>query len=710
MAQSPQPQSKIGRKILLGTGAVGIVIALIFGIQTYRNRDQDGTSTNPTVKTDPIDSNIGIESVSGVSGINSRGDTAVSKLLIRLSEGQALPDANVANPLATGTPLTEAEIAAILARLPELVGEEGDKQEFNLPDALIPPPQIGATVDQPFPPPPTETESPLVVDGPLEVLRFTPEGEVGLAPFINVTFNQPMVALTSLESLNGEDIPVTITPELPGVWQWVSPQTLRFEFQSEEVDRLPMATEFVAEIPAGTQSANGNALAETVRWTFSTPPVQMVDSWPMYEPQPLEPIIFIAFDQLIEPTAVLSTIQVTADGNNQTMRLATDEEILADERVSRMVNYSREGYWLALHPERPLPTDSEIIVTIGPDTPSAEGPRLTTDTQSFTFYTYPPLRLEEHNCGWSRNQCPPLTPFHLHFNNPIDPANFDESMILIEPELSGATVQLSYNSLTIQGLTEGRTTYQVTIDASLPDLFGQTLGEDEVVRFSVDTAVPFVSGPQEILVTSDPSASNPSLSLFTINYDELQVRAYAVEPSDWDAYTAYRRDFERDDNPPTPPGRLVMDETVDVDSEEDVLTEVTVDLSPALEGETGHLIVIIQPPWQISDLWERRNQTIQTWLQVTQIGLDAFVDHSQAVVWATNLADGSPLADISVTTNRVETAVSTDSSGLAQFALSNNGTNLVVAQLGDDTAILPAYDYFWDDGGWQQRELYNEIR
>ena len=163
---------------------------------------------------------------------------------------------------------------------------------------------------------------------------------------------------------------------------------------------------------------------------------------------------------------------------------------------------------------------------------------------------------------------------------------------------------------------------------------------------------------------------------------------------------------------------LVLDETISIDNEEDVLTEVTVDFSDALEGETGHLIVVIQPPWQVSDLWERRNQTIQTWLQVTQIGLDAFVDHSQVVVWATDLADGSPLADVSVMTNRVETAtsassvqaVSTDSSGLAQFDLSNNGTNLVIAQLGDDTAILPAYDHFWDDGGWHQRELYDEIR
>ncbi len=37
-------------------------------------------------------------------------------------------------------------------------------------------------------------------------------------------------------------------------------------------------------------------------------------------------------------------------------------------------------------------------------------------------------------------------------------------------------------------------------------------------------------------------------------------------------------------------------------------------------------------------------QTVQAWVQVTQIGLDAFADHSEMVVWTTALKDGAPLA------------------------------------------------------------------
>ena len=323
------------------------------------------------------------------------------------------------------------------------------------------------------------------------MLRYSPEGDVGLAPFVNVTFNQPMVPLTSLETLDAEDTPVTLTPALPGTWQWVSPQTLRFEFDSEAVDRLPMATEFTAVIPATTQSATGNTLAAPVSWTFSTPPVQMVNSYPNYEPQPVEPVIFIAFDQLIEQTAVLNTIQVNANGSSHAMRLATSAEIEADEHVSRLVENTRDGYWLALHPQQPFPADASIDVIIGPGTPSAEGPLTTTEAQSFNFSTYAPFRIDESRCGW--DECYPLTPFEIIFNNPIDLNTFSETMVQVEPELAGLVIRPSYNSLTIQGMTQGRTTYSITIDGSIQDTFGQTLGQDETVTFKVGTAQPFLT-------------------------------------------------------------------------------------------------------------------------------------------------------------------------------------------------------------------------
>lgn len=709
MSQQASTTNGRFRPLILGGAITAVLLTIVAGVWYFRQSDQsDGTFNNPTVQTTTTTGSTIGDALAGIG----RSEIA-AKLSLRLSQGQAQADAALINPLVTGDPLTEAEISQILARLPELTGEVGDEQPFNLPDDLLPPPRPGRTVDQTFPPPPADVVAPDVATGPLEVLRYTPEGDVGLAPFINITFNQPMVPLTSLETLAAADVPVRVIPELPGNWQWISPQTLRFEFQSDAVDRMPMATEFVVEVPAGTQSASGNGLAETVRWTFRTPPVQLVSSYPSeFEPQPLEPLIFLAFDQLIEQTAVFSTLQVTANSTPQTIRLATEAEIAADEQVSQLVKNTHDGYWLVVRPQGAFPPDSSIQVTVPAGTPSAEGPRTTTATQSFSFRTYPPLRLTRSLCNWSEGPCPPLTPFIIEFSNPLDPATFSDSQIRIEPALPGATVQLNYNSLTIQGISKGRTTYRVTVDGGLKDLFGQTLGEAETVRFDVDTAVPFLSGSSDILITTDPSATDPSVTLYVMNYGELEVQIYAVEPSDWPAYTAYRRDFDQQENPPTPPGQLVVDETMTVEYEEDVLTETAVSLTEALNGGTsGHFIVIVQPPARLfQQTWERKAQTMQAWVQVTQIGLDGFADHSQLVAWATSLTDGAPLADVAITANANAPTQTTNGDGLARFNLSDGNIQYLVARQGDDSAILPANPYYWDEFGWQQQTPQDELR
>ncbi len=197
------------------------------------------------------------------------GDSAFT---IKLSEGRPQLQDTETISLVVGEPLTDEEIAAILARLPELQEEPGDQVDFNLPVDPIPPPLTGQTIDMQFPPL-SDSGEPIDVDtGPLEVLRFAPEGEIPIAPFINVTFNQPMVPLGTIAQLSEEDVPVQVEPVLEGHWTWIGTRTLNFLYDSDLIDRLPMATEFTVTIPAGTESVNGGVLAESVTWKFSTPP------------------------------------------------------------------------------------------------------------------------------------------------------------------------------------------------------------------------------------------------------------------------------------------------------------------------------------------------------------------------------------------------------------------------------------------------------
>ena len=173
--------------------------------------------------------------------------------------------------------LPEAEAEALLRRLPALAAVPG--AGFVLRESSLPPPRTGATVRDPFPPP-AAADAPHVEAGPLSVLRRAPEGEVPLAPSLQVTFSQPMVAITSHDELAQGPLPVRLTPQPAGHWRWAGARTLLFEPEG----RFPMATSYRAEVPAGAAAANGARLAKAEAWTFTTPAPKLVASFPTSGP------------------------------------------------------------------------------------------------------------------------------------------------------------------------------------------------------------------------------------------------------------------------------------------------------------------------------------------------------------------------------------------------------------------------------------------
>ncbi len=621
---------------------------------------------------------------------------------VELSDGQSRPQTVDALPVATGEALSSDEIGSLLARLPDLWVAPVDQADFNLPQDVLPPPRPGNTVKETFPPLETEPTPGAIEAGPLQVLRFAPEGEIPIAPFISITFNQPMVPLGTLGDLAEKDVPVTVEPSLPGTWRWLGTKTLTFEYDSELIDRLPKATEYKVTVPAGTQSVNGGILAESVSWTFRTPPPNVVTTYPDNSPQPLEPIFFIAFDQRIDPAAVLRTVSVLAGSQNVSVVLASQAEIEKDERVNQLAKNTPEGRWLAFRAEEPFAPETNISVNIGPETPSAEGPLVTTAVQSFGFSTYTPLRIVEHRCGWDDN-CPPLTPFYIRFNNPLDTSVTSDDMLRVEPEIPGVSANIFGDTIAVAGMTKGQTTYTVTISSRVQDIFGQRLEKDVRLTFKVGKAESMLVNTGQNFLTLDPTASKKIFSVYAINYSKLDLKVYAVQPEDWDKYKLYLREWQRRDDPPAMPGRLIEDEALDLDIPDDTLSEIDIDLGKYMDGKFGHFVVIVEPPAGVfeddEDKWRRFSQTIITWVQITQIGLDAYTDHSEMVAWATDLRDGSPLEGVRIQPNNGSSTSLSGRDGMARFDIPSGATYLVASQ-GADRAILPRSTNYWYDDAW----------
>ncbi len=649
------------------------------------------------------------EAGDGVAGKNGE-DYSVK---VGLSEGQAQTETPEVLTVTTGEPLTSEEIAAIFARLPTLPVSPEEQTEFNYPVELLPPPRPGETIKETFPSHDV-LPTPEVVSGEaLEVLRFAPEGEIPIAPFVSVTFNQAMVPLGTLGDLAAESVPVQIDPPLSGTWRWLGTKTLTFEYDSELIDRLPKATGYTVTIPAGTKSATGGVLAETVTWTFSTPAPIVLARFPQDIPQPLAPLIFIAFDQRIDPDAVLKTIQLYAGNELYGLRLASQAEIAKDKAVSQYVKNAQDGRWLVFKATKPFPKDTSISITVGPGTPSAEGPLVTTAAQSFSFFTYPPLRILNYGCYWSDDPCPPMTPFNIRFNNSLDTEAFTEEMLRVTPAIPGMVVNIYGDTIVISGETKGQTTYTVTLSADLKDIFGQNLEKDERLTFRVGKAEPRLYGSDQIFITLDPAMKKPVFTVYAINYARIAVEIYAVQPDDWEGFAQYMREWRQTDKVPQLPGTLVFDKTISLDIPDDTLSEVNIDLVPYLKNGFGHFIVVVQPPAGMfeseDDKWNRYSQTVHAWVQVTQIGVDAYTDHSDMIVWATDLKDGSPLSGVSIQPNKGGSAFTTGSDGTARVAIPNGATYLVASK-GADKAMLLHSPYYWEDTGWGPSTIFNSLR
>ena len=671
---------------------VGFVLAGLMFASACTSASDSATSTVPTTKP------VTVASLRATS----------QSLALHLSEGRSQGLAAIPISLVQGDELDATAVAAILARLTDWTIDDTLSKDFNWPVQTLPPPRTGQTIDQNFPP--ADTVVPIdVPTGPLKVLRYQPEGDVAIAPFVSITFNQPMVPLGTVSQLADADVPAIITPTLAGRWQWIGTRTLRFDYESDLIDRLPMATDYTVEIPAGTTSVTGGVLADAVSWKFATPPITVQSFEPTGDSLGLDPVFVATFDQRIDPAAVLATITLKAGDADVSLRLATNAEVAADDLASQLSNSAGKGRWLAFRAQNPLPRDTAITITIGPGTPSAEGPVLSAKASTHRAHTYAPLKVNTTECGYGPS-CPPGSDILITFNNALDTEVFDASSITIEPALAGFTVGVSGNTINVRGVTQGRTTYTVTIPAHVSDLFGQTLGEDTTVSVDVGSAAPMIGQFALPLITVDPLVATKGITVSTINHAKFHVRVFAVEPSQWPAFQDYMLNAYQENQFQQPPSTwpVLLSTDVVTNGKPDQLTETNIDLTATL-AKNRHVVVLVEPTEKYSpqsnDYWS--NRPTATWVQSSLIGVDAFVDNDEARVWTTDLRTGAALAGVSVEALGRAGAVTTDSDGLAKVALSSAPTLGLVATLGDDSAVLSSGSY---GGSWQSYQRLDESR
>ncbi len=654
------------------------------------------TCNEPTVEPSPAPEPVPVDFTD---------DPDFQGMRVILSDADKPDDGSDSVTPAKARPISDAQTAKLLARLPQLEEKDGDRQVFALRKGSQPAPRTGDTVDVPFPPKPEIPPPDPTEQGDLTVVRFAPEGSVTLAPKLSVSFSQPMVAVTSQDEA-AKTIPVHIEPEPHGQWRWIGTKTVLFEPDP----RFPMSTDYQVTVDAGTKSVTGGVLNEAKAWTFDTPTTQLEQYWPSGGPMGLTPNIFMSFNQRIDSKAVWERLTLQGGGKTQKIVQLTEAEIAEDPTIKRMTESAEPGRWMAFRAVEELDKATWYSVTIETGPLSAEGPKPTPGTLSFGFQTYSPLEVVEHRCGYGSQACPPYANWWITFNNPLDPKAFAAKSLSISPEIKAPlNIYPSGSAIYFDGRKPGSRKYTVTIPAGLTDSFGQTLGKDQDVSFVVGKDEPSLTGTGSPMIVLDPDAP-PTMAVYSTNHAKLRLRVYRVAPAQWYELSKWWEDHNNDYYHRSDlPGQRLTDKVIPVGGDVDAMVETAVDLQPYLKDGYGQLLVWVTPTRPSKDAWNR--QEVIHWVQRTDLGLTAFHDRERLQVWANALADGATVDGVTVTLHGQQPGdsgevqesepVAIGADGLAELDLNaNSHRSLLVARRGEDMALLPQSNAFWRSGGW----------
>ena len=591
---------------------------------------------------------------------------------------------------AEGGEAAEPDVAQLdlWAGVPPIEPEQSDvATELTPRPGPLPPPTKRETIEEPLrAPDDPEGALPPPTPGPLEVERHGPTGKQTLVDAVRLSFNQPMVPLTDVASLEAASIPFTLEPAVPGTVQWLGTRTLAFV---PEAGRMPFSTAYAVTIPAGVKSTWGEALASDFRFTFSTPALRLESStpWDRSEQVELEPTISLVFNQAVERTALVGAMKLSGGGDRMTLKLAPPPTTAAGTTAPPSEPEWKAARQVRVVPERALRPNTRYTLTI-PAGVYGEGPTKS-KTITLRFSTYPPLRLHQAPC-WG--PCRANHGISLQATNALSDPDL-ASKVHVSPEPANFAVVPRWSTLMLTGDFEGRTRYTVTVDAGLRDVHGQTLARGFTLTTTLAAPSPSVSLPTAV---GDPvvieRAAGKELDLLVAGVRTLELEARSMDlaevPSFLDAYpSGSQRAWPSRLPAPSYTKRFGTPEAMRRSE------RLTLDLAPALESGDGFLWLTTRSNPIREGGWTSRYGT-NLLLEVTDLGLAAAFDHDSGLAMVTRLSSGEPVEGATVTLRdamgKVVLASSeTDAAGIVHLSAGGSSMpTLLTAEHEGDSALL----------------------
>lgn len=507
--------------------------------------------------------------------------------------------------------------------------------------------------------------------GFLEVAVTQPEdgaSEVASDTTVTVLFNRPVVPLSAIEEQASLPQPLTFVPPVRGKGEWLNTSIYRF---TPEGDGFAPSTTYTARIAAALTDLSGAILAKDYEWRFTMVMPAVVASDPAANSiyADVTPKIELAFNQ---PMDHKSTEEVF------TLALISNPTPIPGKfswRKGGLIPPPPEGEeyapWqpeegsgpqeigvevMSFVPSEPLEFDTDHKVTLAPGALSAAGEGVATTAEySFIFTTilYPKVISTSPEDG--DTGVDPWMSLQITFSSPMNPESLKlEETLSIKPTFPVTQVYTywskSNTQLDISFPTKPSSGYEVTLQTTLEGRYGQKLEESTVIRWHTRAHDPLImlQAPDRIGVYS---AYGTTQLYFTVrNLSRVDFSLYRLSAEDfyrlngdnwwdyWEGYTPDNANLVR---------RWSIGTAPPLNENRIYLTSLTEDNEPLMPG-----LYYLQASANPDAVYEETGRLVKPlsrlMLAVSRNNLTLKHSNSEALIWATNLETGKPVAGLPV--------------------------------------------------------------
>lgn len=467
--------------------------------------------------------------------------------------------------------------------------------------------------------------------GYLEVTEVQPAPdatEVATDALVTVMFNRPVVPLTAISEQAGLPQPLTFDPPVTGEGQWLN--TSIYTFRPEE--GFAPATTYKARVAAGLEDTTGGVLAEDYVWHFTTAMPTVVWTAPADGEIMVAPtqVISITFTQFMDHASV-------------------EERFSLVEETGAVVqgDFRWEGKVMAFVPSTPLALETGYVATLEAGVKAARGEGRIVEPYSWRFTTVPYPRILETYPTDGDLQADPWGGMEIYFASPMDPATIMPNTTIIPEPTEVYTYWSEYdNRFFISFDIQPSTSYTFTFGAEIADPYGNTLGQDQVVRFTTRALDPmaYLNTPgnvgtynaytETVVYATYRNVSRLDFSLYRLDREDF-IRLNGSEA--WRYWEKFRPD----------PEALVRQWSEEVDAP---LNETGM-LSTKVASEEGgalapglYYLEVSAPEVKERPYWRPSRQL----MVVSRLNLTLKQGETEALVWATDLASGEVVPGLPV--------------------------------------------------------------